>query len=211
MDPSFDLAPAAEQLKAVVAGVRDEQLGDPTPCPDYTVGDLLDHVTGLALAFGNAARKLPSLTPEDGGTPPGVPPRPSASRLPRDWRERTARRLDALVAAWREPAAWDGETEAGGVRMPAAEMAVVALDELVLHGWDLARATGQPFRCDDVSAAVVLQFTTATAQPGQEAAREGLFGARVAVPDDASVFERALGLSGRDPRWTPAQHESAQD
>lgn len=58
------------------------------------------------------------------------------------------RQLTDLVEAWRDPAAWAGMTEAGGVRMPAEEMGVVALDELVLHGWDLARATGQPFRCE---------------------------------------------------------------
>lgn len=67
-------------------------------------------------------------------------------------------------------------TEAGGVTMPAETIGTVALDELVLHGWDLARATGQPFSCDPVSSAAVLAFTAASAQPEHAAGRDGLFG-----------------------------------
>ena len=92
---------------------------------------------------------------------------------------------------------------AGGVSMPAEQMGVVALDELVLHGWDLARATGQQFTCDPASTAVVLAFTSASAQPEQAAFREGLFGPVVDVPADAPSFDRALGFAGRDPGWTP--------
>jgi uncharacterized protein (TIGR03086 family) len=94
-------------------------------------------------------------------------------------------------------------TEAGGVTMPAETTGAVALDELVLHGWDLARATGQPFACDPASTAAVLAFTSAMAQPEQAATREGLFGPVVEVPEDAPTFDRALGLAGRDPAWTP--------
>jgi uncharacterized protein (TIGR03086 family) len=94
-------------------------------------------------------------------------------------------------------------TKAGGVRMPAEQMGVVALDELVMHGWDLARATGQSFTCDAAGADAVLVFTRAAAQPGQEAGREGLFGPAVDVPEDAPALDRALGFAGRDPAWTP--------
>ena len=94
-------------------------------------------------------------------------------------------------------------TEAGGVRMPAEQMGAVALDELVLHGWDLARATGQQFTCDPANTAAVLAFTSASAHPEQAAGREGLFAPVVDVPADAPSFDRALGFAGRDPAWTP--------
>jgi uncharacterized protein (TIGR03086 family) len=113
------------------------------------------------------------------------------------------RRLEELAEAWSAPSAWEGLTEAGGVTMPAEVMGVVALDELVLHGWDLARATGQPYAVDPVSAAAVLEFAAETAQPEQAHLREGLFGPVVPVPADAPVFDRALGLAGRDPAWAP--------
>ena len=85
-------------------------------------------------------------------------------------------RLRELVEAWRDPSAWEGETEAGGAAAPAAQMGVVALDEIVLHGWDLAKATGQTFRVDPASAAAVLEFTQASARPENAAGREDLFG-----------------------------------
>ncbi|MPZ88910.1 MAG: TIGR03086 family protein [Nitriliruptorales bacterium] len=192
----IDLGVAAQQVMTLVAGTRDDQLADTTPCPDYTVGELMDHIIGLTLAFRLAALKA-SL---DDGAAPGQSG--SAPELPSDWRERLPRQLDALVAAWRDPAAWEGETTAGGVTMPAAEMGVVTLDELVLHGWDLAQATGQPFHCNPVHVEAVLGFTTAVAEAGPEA-REGLFGPPVDVPPDAPAFDRALGLAGRDPAWTP--------
>ena len=52
-----DLGPAAREMTRLVKGVRDDQLGDPTPCTTYTLGDLLQHVRGLAEAFTLAGRK----------------------------------------------------------------------------------------------------------------------------------------------------------
>lgn len=79
-------------------------------------------------------------------------------------------------------------------------MAVVALDELVLHGWDLARATGQPFDVEPADAAALLPFLERSASPE---GTPGLFGPAVPVPADAPVLDRLVGLAGRDPGWTP--------
>ena len=184
---TLDLGPQADEVKRVVAGVRDDQLAGPTPCEGTSVAALLDHLVGLTLAFRMAAEK----------TPPGGPSA-SADDLAPDWRTRLPRQLDELVAAWRDPAAWEGVTEAGGVRMPAPAMAVVALDEVLVHGWDLAVATGQEYRADPAAAAACLQFAAGVAPQG----REGLFGPPVPVPDDAPVLDRLLGLTGRDPAGT---------
>ena len=97
-------------------------------------------------------------------------------------------------------------TEAGGTTLPGEVAGVVALDEVVLHGWDLARATGQEFMCDPASAEAVLGFTERSAQPDQAAMRTGLFGPVVPVADDAPVFDRALGFAGRDPAWLDSSH-----
>jgi uncharacterized protein (TIGR03086 family) len=90
------------------------------------------------------------------------------------------------------------------VKLPAEQMGVVALDELVIHGWDLARGTGQSFHCDPTSTAAVLAFTRESAQPEHAAMRDGLFGPVVDVTDDAPPLDRALGFAGRDPAWTPS-------
>ena len=189
---TLDLAPQAAELARLVAAVRDDQLDDPTPCPDMTVATLLDHAVGLTLAFRVAAEKGPQ----------APPPTAAADTLPADWRERLPRQLDELVAAWREPAAWEGTTEVGGVRMPAPAIAVVALDELLVHGWDLAVATGQPFSADESAALACLGFAEQVNGDGAESP-PGLFGPPVPVPADASALDRLLGRTGRDPGWTP--------
>ncbi len=198
MTTILDLGPAANQVKSLVTGVTDDQLSAQTPCEGTSVAAMLDHLIGLSMAFTDAATKA---------TPPTGTPAPTASAatLDPEWRQRLPEQLDALVAAWKDPTAWDGMTEAGGVTMPADAMGLVALDELVLHGWDLARGTGQAFSCDPASTQACFEFTSQASAPGQEAAREGLFGPVVEVPADAPLFDRALGLSGRDPGWSPAR------
>jgi uncharacterized protein (TIGR03086 family) len=186
-----DLEAAARRVAQLVDGLPDSALDAPTPA-DIPVGALLDHFVGLTEAFRAAAAKEPD---------PGPPPEASADHLDPDWRTELPRRLDALVVAWRDPAAAEGTTSAGGVEMPAPEVAVVALDELVLHGWDLARATGQPYDPDPADVAAVLAFTESFGSPE---GTPGLFGPAVPVPADASDFDRALGFSGRDPAWQPS-------
>jgi len=105
-------------------------------------------------------------------------------------------RLQALAQAWQDPSAWRGTAEVAEVSMPAEQMGLVALDELVMHGWDLARATGQEFTCDAPSAQAALAFTARTARPGNETSREGLFGPVVPIPKSASPFDRPSDSRG---------------
>jgi uncharacterized protein (TIGR03086 family) len=188
----LDLAPQAAELARVVAGIRDDQLGDPTPCAGTPVAGLLAHVVGLIAAFRMAAEK----TPVAGG-PSALP-----DDLSPDWRTRIPAQLDALVAAWQQPSAWEGTAEAGGVVMPASVAAVVTLDEVLVHGWDLAVATGQHYTADPASVAACTEFA---AQAAAQGPTPGLFGPPVPVPDDAPPLDRLLGLTGRDPAWRPLE------
>jgi uncharacterized protein (TIGR03086 family) len=190
----LDLHPAAREVARLLDGVTDDQLPAQSPA-DCDVATLLDHLMGLTLAFTWAAEK--STPPESSG-----PPTSSAANLDPDWRSVMPGRLDTLADAWSQPSAWEGMTQAGGVTMPGEVIGVVALDEIVMHGWDLARATGQDFRCDPASIEAVLGFTARSAEPEHAASREGLFGPVVPVPEDAPAFDRALGFAGRDPAWT---------
>jgi uncharacterized protein (TIGR03086 family) len=182
-----DIEPAAMTMAGLVRAVPEERLGDPTPA-GMSVGAVVDHVRTFAGAFTRIARKEQVSQP----TPP------DADRLGPGWREQILADLDGLVGAWREPEAWQGEAVTGGAgTMPAEVAGLVTLDELVLHGWDLATAIDHPFhvRPEDVDAAI--GFVTAF-----EAPRDGrLFGPVVAVPDDAPPLDRLLGLAGRDPAW----------
>ncbi|PKV88700.1 TIGR03086 family metal-binding protein [Streptomyces sp. TLI_146] len=189
--PRPDLGAAARAVAGLLAGVRDEQLAARTPCPKYSVRELLGHINGLTAAFTSAAAKKSG--PETATDPGSVTP-----VLPEDWRTGLPGRLDALAEAWRAPTAWDGDTQAGGITFPAAIAGLVALDELVVHGWDLARATGQPYDPGAASLEAVHGFLDASRD---EAVRAPAFGPVVEVPADAPLLDRVAGLSGRDPGW----------
>ena len=189
---SLDFAPQAAEVARVIAGVRDEQLTDPTPCAGTPVAAILDHFDGLTVAFRKAAEK----------EEPAGGPSADAAHLAADWRIRLPQQLDGLVAAWSHPSAWEGTTEIAGMRMPAGAAGVVAVNEVLVHGWDLAVATGQTYEADPVVAQACLEFGEGFAVGAPEA-RDEIYGPAVPVPSDAPVMDRLLGQTGRDPRWAP--------
>jgi uncharacterized protein (TIGR03086 family) len=189
----FDLEPAAAVLTGLVIGVDDDQLPALTPCSGTTVGGMLHHIDGFATAFAAAATK--SLIE--------AAPSADASRLGDDWRTCIPARLTDLVAAWRYETAWSGMTGAGGVELPAEVAARFALDELAVHGWDLAVATGQPFSVDAGLLDTTYEFVQEWVA-GNPDGTPGLFGPPVPVADDAPKLDRLIGLTGRDPSWRPS-------
>jgi len=193
--PEIDIRPAAAQLAGVVALVPDDALDAPTPCEGMTLGQLLGHVIGFAEVFTLSARK-------DLGPLTATPPQPDDADLAPGWQQRAAEHLAALGDAWQVEDAWEGMTQAGGVDLPGSAAGRVVLDELIVHGWDIARATGQPFapREDDL---LEVEGMVNELRDGNDGAIPGLFGPTVAVPASASPLERVLGLTGRDPSWTP--------
>lgn len=190
----IDLEPATNELSHLVQGVRDDQLTAPTPCGGMTLGALLDHVNGLAQAFTLGARKV---VPEGGSPAPSA----DASRLDPDWREQIPARLAVLAQAWADPEAWTGVAEVGGVTSPGEATGMFALDEVLVHGWDLAVASGQSFEIDTRLVQANYEFVHALVS-GAPDGIPGLFGPPVPVPDGASWLDRLIGLTGRNPHWT---------
>jgi uncharacterized protein (TIGR03086 family) len=188
----YDLRPAAQRMAALLDGVRDAQLTAPTPCPDYLLGDLIHHVDGLSVAFAAAAVK-------DLGPATSAGPAADAGQLGEDWRARIRGQLLALAEAWREPSAWEGMSRVGGIDLPGEVIGRVAIDELVVHGWDVAVASGQPYDADPDSIKAAMEFAATVAEPGAD--RRGLFGPIIDIPADAPELDRLLGLTGRDPKW----------
>lgn len=189
-----DLTPATRRMAALVANVPDTRLTAPTPCGGTSVEALIGHVNGLTTAFTQAATK----NVQDGGSPP---PSAEAPRLPADWRTSIPRALDALAAAWRSPDAWQGMTEAGGIDLPGEEAGKVAMNELVVHGWDIARASGQPYDATEDEIETCLAFVAPAVEQSEGKGIPGLFGPAVDTPDDAPALDRLIGLTGRDPSW----------
>lgn len=190
--PPLDMYPLVHQVKSLMYGVADDTLAAPTPCPGWTVGDLVDHLGSLAEAFTRAARKANGAA---GSTAP--PPPPSVANLHPQWRSRLPAKLDDLAEAWADPDAWLGTAQAGGVTMPAEQMGIVAANEVTMHGWDLARATGQDFAADPRTLRVLIGFLTQWPAQGTP----GVFGPRVEIDDEAPLLARTVALGGRDPGW----------
>lgn len=191
---TLDLGPQTRIVARLARGVSDGQLMDPTPCPDMAVRNLLGHLTGLAAAFRDAGRK-------DLGVTTDTSPDTVVPDIGPGWREDLPEVLGELADAWRDPAAWTGATRAGGVDLPGAVAGAVAADELVIHAWDLARATGQEYTPDPAALRVSYDLLAAAAEEPDRSGG-GLFGPVVPVPADAPLLDRAVGLSGRDPGWT---------
>jgi len=169
-------------------------MGAPTPS-GIPVAGMLDHVGGLAVAFTAAAAK-------DLGSVTATPPAPDGGRLGTAWRAEIPRALTALAQAWTDPDAWQGMTQVGGVTLPGQIAGQVALDEIVLHAWDLARGTGQPYQQDPATLEACLAAMTAMYPPDNLDARKGIFEPPVPVLDDAPLVDRVVAYSGRDPGWS---------
>jgi hypothetical protein len=109
------------------------------------------------------------------------------------WRVDLSARLTGLADAWSRDEAWEGEVD-GSPRQGMGDMAYV---EVMLHGWDLARGSGQDVAYDDNA---VAQARAVLEQIGKMGREGGAFGELVEV-DDPSDWEYVLAEAGRDPQW----------
>ncbi|MEV8404692.1 TIGR03086 family metal-binding protein [Streptomyces niveus] len=181
------LETAAADALPVLRGVRDDQLALPTPCAEYDVHGLLDHLFQVITNFQVLAAKGES----DFGA--------AAERLGDDRSERFAAEIAGLIGAWAAPGAEDGLT--GAMNMPARTVGSMALGDLAVHSWDLARATGQPY---EPAAAVVAALGEEFTALAPMARTMNVFGAPFPVGQDATPFESLLAETGRDPAWRPS-------
>lgn len=188
-----EMAAAAAQAARIVSGVPDKTstLDAATPCTNWDLRTLLNHTilwtsySAERRAYGESVAE--DLMAHDFTADPG-------------YQAEYVAQLDRAVQAWSDPKAWVGDIGVMGDATPAADVAAMGIMEMVLHGWDVAQATGQDYACADAVAAAVLDTVEAQAELFRK--YEG-FKDPVPVPAGAPVFHRALSLSGRDPQWTP--------
>jgi uncharacterized protein (TIGR03086 family) len=170
-----------------VAGVRPDQLGDPTPCSEWNVRAVLNHVIGVATVFSHV----------DDGRPVN-PPDPNADYFEGDayvaaYDTATAR----MVAAWRKPGMLDATIKLPFGEFPGSVGAGINYVDTVVHGWDLARATGQDTTIPSHLAEPALEI--ARNMVSDEFRAAGAFGPEVAVAADAPAGDRLVAFLGRTP------------
>ncbi|MFU8872241.1 TIGR03086 family metal-binding protein [Micromonospora sp. SL4-19] len=180
------LAVAAPRTVAVVRAISDDQLDLPTPCIDYSVRDLLGHLYDVVVNFQDLARRRE------------VDWSAKHDHLTEGWQDRFAAETVRLTEAWSDPAALEGVSP--GMGLPQETVGEMALTDLTVHGWDLARATGQHLAVDPPVLAALHGFMDRMGSTGQQM---GAFGEPVPSTSDATDLDRLLGRTGRDPSWTP--------
>jgi uncharacterized protein (TIGR03086 family) len=187
------LSGVLERLTSVVAGISADQLHDPTPCTDYDVEQLRNHVVGWLRTFADGFADPQGRAPRanlEGYCAPAEPAREVAA---------AAERLDRALRA----GAAERPLRLGEAAMPGPLALGMILWEYQVHGWDLARATGQPWSPAEAAALESLEFAPGMLTPDYQGEGKA-FGRPVPVAADAPALDRLLGLSGRDPGWSPS-------
>jgi uncharacterized protein (TIGR03086 family) len=173
-----------EELAAVVAGVRDEQLTLPTCCPEWDVRGLLNHVLGGALMYIGANNG--EVLAEDAGDVVGS-----------DAQAAVARVAMANISSWRSDGALRGVRVYPWATVPAQWGLIINVGEVALHAWDIATATGQPATIDADVAQVVYDFYRHV--PMDEMRATGVYGPELVAPVSASVQDLLLCFLSRQP------------
>jgi uncharacterized protein (TIGR03086 family) len=192
------LAEVLADLGGVVGGITASQLHEPTPCTDYDVAQLREHVLGWLTTFAAGFA-------DPGGQAPSSDL--AGYTAPDDAAAAVQAAADRLTGAIRDGAA-ARPLRLGDSAMPGELALGMILWEYQMHGWDLARATGQPWSPPAIAAEESLEFAPGMLTDDYQGVGKA-FAPRVPVPATASPLDRLLGLSGRDPAWPGRSPEDA--
>jgi uncharacterized protein (TIGR03086 family) len=180
MDVIESLDQTFRHTGTVIAGVRPEQLDAPTPCAEWTVRDLLQHMVGVVAGMGAAASGQ----------------EPALFELDADLAGQFERAAVAAMAGWRTPGVLDRVIDGGAGPMPGRVLAGINLLDTATHTWDLATATGQPA---DLPPAVAESALEASQQIVSSEIRAGRFGPEQPAPEGAGPTEQLVTFLGRTP------------
>lgn len=175
-------------LQPVVFGVSAQELDAATPCTEFDVRTVANHMLGTI----EAMRRVGAGEPLDAQDPWGT----NGDNIREQWRDDLSHKLTEFATAWSQPGAWEGDAMDGA--LPKELVGDMGFVEVMLHGWDLAKGSGQQLQYDDDAVDRALEIMEAIGEQGRS---QGAFGAQVPVADDAPAFAKVLALSGRDPEW----------
>lgn len=178
------LARALGAVGDLIDGIRDDQWSAPTPCTEWTVRDLVNHLVGVNLVFAARLRDQPA--PDSAtdhlGADPASAYRSSGS---------------AVQDGFDQPGAIDRTYHGPLGAIAGAAWLQVRITDLLAHGWDLAQATGQPAALPEDLAEQALAFARVQMAT---VPRTGRFGPAQPVAYDAPAIDRLAGFLGRPVR-----------
>ncbi|HEV7647131.1 MAG TPA: TIGR03086 family metal-binding protein [Actinophytocola sp.] len=172
IDVDLDLlASCYRDTRAVLAAIPDERWDAPSPCTQWSVRQVAEHLVEALDFFSATVSGAPGSLPAD---------------LPAAYDAVTAR----CLAAFADPGALAADHPFGDGRQPGRVIATISLSETVVHGWDLASAAGVPYTPNPAAVATLRSFAAGPKAPG-------LFADPVPVPAHAPPFVALLGKLGR--------------
>ena len=190
-DPRPALASALDQIGRLIEGTDPSQGARPTPCDEWDVATLVDHLQAVVRRIAAVLDGQPVLV---GAARP--------SSRPTGWP--TGRRVGPRpTPCWPTTTTWTARSPCPGGRSPVPGAIGSYIGELTTHAWDLAVATGRTGELDEALALGALPAAMDKI-PAEPRGEEIPFGPVVEVGPDATAYERLVAWEGRDPRWSPA-------
>ncbi|MDD7938255.1 TIGR03086 family metal-binding protein [Actinomycetospora lutea] len=188
-DPRPLLTRALDQIGELVAGTAPDALERPTPCADWDVRTLLDHLVGVHRRIAHVGA---------GGHFADITSTPEVARGTHD-AEIAAARVDIDRVWVHDEAVLDRVLTVPWGTMPGRLVGFGYVQELTVHAWDLAAATGRTEGLDD-ELALAVEETAHRVLPAEPRGGDIPFGPPVAVAADAAPHERLVAWLGRDPQ-----------
>lgn len=187
MDPMAMYREAVDKTGRLIAGVKPDQMGNPTPCKKYNARELVNHIIGSDYFFVSLQRGE-SMDPE-APTPDLAGDNPKAAYDDS---------VKAVMQMWQTPGVMEQTFNLGPMSMPGSQVVGIAMMEASVHGWDLAKATGQDTTIDPAIAGGIYEGMKGNI-PAEMRGDDSFFAPEVKVPDDAPVQDKLLGYLGRQP------------
>jgi uncharacterized protein (TIGR03086 family) len=188
-DPRDIFRRAVAQTQSIIAAVRTDQAGLPTPCDEWDVRTLASHLTGVVIRValvgeGADALSVPPFAELAGDPAPG-------------WAAAYRSAAARAAAAWADDAKLDAMFAVPWGKVPGRVALAGYVREVLAHGWDLAAATGQQTELDEELGA----FALAVAERSLPAdGRDGIpFGPVVEAPAGAGTYAQLAAWLGRTP------------
>ena len=180
---------ACRSTAAVLAMVRTTDLDQPTPCASWNVRDVVNHIVGGTGFFAELAEKG-AVTDRGDDT----------DCTATDFAATFRREAERLVAAFRAPGAMTKPMKLPFAELPGSVCVWIAAGDIFTHGWDLAKATGQPTDLEpDVAARLLAQIEPILPDGMRGPDGEAAFGPRVEIANSAPAADRLAAFEGRHP------------
>jgi uncharacterized protein (TIGR03086 family) len=187
-DPREMYGRALDQTELIIEQVRPAQLGEPTPCTAFDVRALLGHMVGGVHRIAHVG---------EGGNALDVEAR--ADGVPDDGWSAAFREAGARArAAWADDARLEAIVSVPWGQVPGRDALPGYVQEVVVHGWDLAKAVGQPAELDPELAEYAFTFARQFLPP-QRRGGPVPFGPVVAAPSGAGPYDQLAAWLGRTP------------